>query len=158
MKKLFQRFRKSSAFAGFILFAIALLLNIVIQGPASFFSVKSINTLFAKNIPFILVCISQSFLLISGTMDISCGIQLALVNVVTIMSYQEWGIPFTVSCVRSRPAFRRRGLSCVLVLLLGDSFACTACKLCADLCDQGRERFDYGRSAGKSTESVLQSL
>lgn len=157
MKKLFQRFRKSSAFAGFILFAIALLLNIVIQGPASFFSVKSINTLFAKNIPFILVCISQSFLLISGTMDISCGIQLALVNVVTIMSYQEWGNSVHGQ-LRSRPAFRCRGLSCMLVLLLGDSFACTACKLCADLCDQGRERFDYGRSAGKSTESVLQSL
>lgn len=98
MKKAVLRFRKSSAFAGFILFAIALVLNIVVQGPASFFSVRSINTLFAKNIPFILVCISQSFLLISGTMDISCGIQLALVNVVTIMTYQEWGLAFPLCC------------------------------------------------------------
>lgn len=121
MKKLFQRFRKSSAFAGFILFAIALLLNIVIQGPASFFSVKSINTLFAKNIPFILVCISQSFLLISGTMDISCGIQLALVNVVTIMSYQEWGIPFTVSCVL--------GLLSAVVASLVCWFCCSVIRL-----------------------------
>lgn len=157
MKKLFQRFRKSSAFAGFILFAIALLLNIVIQGPASFFSVKSINTLFAKNIPFILVCISQSFLLISGTMDISCGIQLALVNVVTIMSYQEWGIPFTVSCVL--------GLLSAVVASLVCWFCCSVIRLPALLASYALTYVIKGVNVlimdvpqGKSTESVLQSL
>ena len=78
LKNSFTRLRRSSFFAGFVLFIIALVLNAALQGPASFFSVKSINTLFAKNAAFILVAIGQSLLLIAGTMDVSCGIQLAL--------------------------------------------------------------------------------
>ena len=99
LKNSFTRLRRSSFFAGFVLFIIALVLNAALQGPASFFSVKSINTLFAKNAAFILVAIGQSLLLIAGTMDVSCGIQLALVNVVTIMTHQVWGIPFGLSCL-----------------------------------------------------------
>ena len=99
VKRAFLRFRRTSAFAGFILFLIALALNAALQGPASFFSIKSINTLFAKNTPFILVAISQSLLLLAGTMDVSCGVQVALVNVVIIMTGQEWGLPFGICCL-----------------------------------------------------------
>ncbi len=104
----FSRFRKTSAFAGFILFLIALILNAAMQGvsstmqgggPLAFFTIKNLNTLFAKNTPFILVAISQSLLLIAGTMDVSCGIQLALVNVVIIMTGQELGVPFPAACL-----------------------------------------------------------
>lgn len=99
IKKSFSHFRKQPAFTGFVLFLAAILLNVVIQGPKSFFSVQNMNTLFATNIPFLLVVMSQAILLITGTLDISCGIQLALVNVVTIMTVQVWGIPFLAGCV-----------------------------------------------------------
>lgn len=99
IKSAFQRFRRSPAFAGCILFLVAFVLNAALQGPASFFTVKTFNTLFAKNIPFILVAIGQSLLLLSGTMDVSCGVQVALVNVVVIMAGQELGISFPVCCL-----------------------------------------------------------
>jgi len=94
-----QRFRRSPAFAGFILFVIAFVLNAALQGPGAFFTVRTFNTLFAKNIPFILVTIGQSLLLLSGTMDVSCGVQVALVNVVVIMSGQQMGLPFLACCL-----------------------------------------------------------
>ncbi|MDR1765439.1 MAG: ABC transporter permease [Lachnospiraceae bacterium] len=93
------RFHTSPAFAGSMLFLAALVLNAALQGPASFFTVKNINTLFTKNTPFMLAAIAQSLLLMTGTMDISCGVQMALVNVVVIMTGQEWGIPFPLSCL-----------------------------------------------------------
>lgn len=99
IKSAFQRFRRSPAFAGCILFLVAFVLNAALQGPASFFTVKTFNTLFAKNIPFILVAIGQSLLLLSGTMDVSCGVQVALVNVVVIMAGQELGISFPACCL-----------------------------------------------------------
>ena len=89
-----QKFKRTPAFTGFVLFSIALILNIALQGPAGFFSPQSLNTLFSTSVPFLLVVMAQGILLISGTLDISIGIQLALVNVVTIMTVQEWGIPF----------------------------------------------------------------
>ena len=97
----FLRFQKTPAFAGFILFLIALALNITLQGMygSSFFTVRNINTIFSKNTPFILVSVAQGILLIVGTMDISCGIQLALVNVIIIMTGQEMGLPFPVSAL-----------------------------------------------------------
>ena len=98
VKNSLQRFRRSPAFAGCVLFVIALVLNALLQGP-SFFTIRSINTLFAKNVPFVLVTMGQALLLMSGTMDISCGVQVALVNVVTIMTGQVWGLPFPVCCV-----------------------------------------------------------
>jgi len=95
----FARFRKKQAFTGFALFSTALLLNIILQGPASFFSPQSLNTLFSTSVPFLLVVMAHGVLLISGTLDISIGIQLALVNVVAIMTVQEWGIPFVLGCI-----------------------------------------------------------
>lgn len=111
----FTRFRRSPAFAGFILFLVALVLNAALQGPGSFFTVNSINTLFAKNAPFIIVTVAQALLLIAGTMDISCGVQVALVNVVIIMSGQALGLPFVVCCILG-----------ILVAVLA-SLACWVC-------------------------------
>lgn len=99
IKSTLQRFRRSPAFAGFILFLVAFVLNAALQGPSAFFTVRTFNTLFAKNVPFILVTVGQALLLMSGTMDISCGVQVALVNVVIIMSGQRMGLPFLVCCL-----------------------------------------------------------
>ncbi len=99
IKSTLQRFRRSPAFAGFILFLVAFILNAALQGPSAFFTVRTFNTLFAKNVPFILVTVGQALLLMSGTMDISCGVQVALVNVVVIMSGQRFGLPFLVCCL-----------------------------------------------------------
>jgi len=99
IKETVLRFRKSPAFTGFVLFMIALVLNAAVQGPGAFFSSRSLNTLFATQIPFLLIVMAQGILLISGTLDVSSGIQIALVNVVTIMTVQEWGIPFALGCL-----------------------------------------------------------
>ena len=96
VKASYSRFSRSPAFAGFILFLFALILNIALQGPTNFFSPSGLSVLFSTNIPFLLIVIAQGILLMSGTMDISIGIQLALVNVVTIMTVQEWGVHFVV--------------------------------------------------------------
>ena len=96
--KSFSQFRKKPAFTGFVLFLITLVLNAAVQGPASFFNPKSLNTLINTNLPFLLVVMGQSVLLLSGTMDISVGVQVALVNVVTIMTMQEWGVHFALAC------------------------------------------------------------
>jgi len=99
VKQYFLQFRRSPAFTGFVLFVIAIILNVIIQGPSSFFNPKSINTLFMSNTPFILIAMAQSLLLISGTLDISIGIQLALVNVIVIMIPQELGVPVYVGWI-----------------------------------------------------------
>ncbi len=98
IKKQASSFRKKPAFTGFVLFIATIVLNLLVQGPAKFFSTTNMNTLFSTNLPFLLVVMAQSILLLSGTMDISVGIQLALVNVVTIMTMQEWGLPFILAC------------------------------------------------------------
>ena len=99
VKGAFAQFRRQPAFTGFVLFAIALALNIILQGPAGFFSARSLNTLFTTGVPFLLIVMAHGVLLISGTLDISIGIQLALVNVVTIMTVQEWNIPFAAGAL-----------------------------------------------------------
>jgi len=95
----FSQFRRKPAFTGFVLFMIALVLNLIFQGPAGFFSANSLRILFTTSVPFLLVVMAHSVLLISGTLDISIGIQLALVNVVTIMTVQEWGVPFALGAL-----------------------------------------------------------
>jgi ribose transport system permease protein len=93
----FKRFRRTPAFTGAVLFLFALILNIIMQGPGNFFNLGNLNTLFSKNTPLILITMAQGLLLISGTLDISIGIQLALVNVIVIMVPQEWGWPIGVA-------------------------------------------------------------
>ena len=97
VKDFFEKYRRSSYFTGSILFLAVLIISIIVQGPANFFSVRAINTLFTTNLPFLLVVIAQSILLITGVMDVSCGVQVALVNVVVIMTAQEWGISFPMA-------------------------------------------------------------
>jgi ribose transport system permease protein len=96
LKQIFLRFRRKPAFIGFTLFIFVLVLNIIVQGPAQFFSTRSLNTLFSKNMPLLLTTMAMAPLLISGTLDISIGVQLALVNVVSIMVFQEWGVSLYV--------------------------------------------------------------
>jgi ribose transport system permease protein len=96
MRRAFARFRRSPAFAGFTLFVFVVILNVVVQGPTKFFSPRSINSLFSKNMPLLLTTMATAVLLISGTLDIAVGIQLALVNVVSIMVAQEWGVSLPV--------------------------------------------------------------
>lgn len=103
------KFRRTPAFTGFVLFVIALALNIVMQGinsgnPLAFFNPNSYGTMLMTNAPFILTAMAQSLLLIVGLLDISIGIQLALVNVVCIMVPQELGVPVWVGWVASMGA------------------------------------------------------
>lgn len=105
-KASFQRFRRKPAFTGCILFLIVLLLNVIIQGwstclsggftvgnALAFFSPTCLNSIFMTNMPFIMVTVGQAILLIVGQMDISIGVQIALVNVVCIMVPQTTGWP-----------------------------------------------------------------
>ena len=107
-------FRRRPAFTGFVLFVLTIILNAAVQGPGAFFSTRSMNTLFATNIPFLLVVMAQGVLLISGTLDVSAGIQLALVNVVTVMTIQEWGIPFGLAALLGILAAMAASLVCWL--------------------------------------------
>lgn len=105
----FRRFRRQPAFTGFVLFLSVVFLNIVVQGFSTcktngftlenffaFFSPISLNTIIMTNMPFILVTIGQAILLLVGQMDISIGVQIAMVNVICIMVPQELGAPIWV--------------------------------------------------------------
>jgi len=94
-----RAFPRRPSFMGFTLFFVAILLNSIVRGPGEFFSVSTMNTLFVTQMPFLLLVLAQGILLISGTLDVSIGIQLGLVNVVTIMTIQEWGVPFIVGAM-----------------------------------------------------------
>ena len=94
---LFQRFRRTPAFTGFVLFMAMLVINIIVQGPAAFFTARNLSTLFSKNTTFILVTMAQSLLLIAGVLNVSVGVTLALVNVVAIMGYEAWGLPLPLA-------------------------------------------------------------
>jgi ribose transport system permease protein len=96
LKQRFLRFRRTPVFVGFTLFLAVLVLNVLVQGPGEFFSAKNINTLFVKNMPLLLTAMALCPLLLSGKLDISIGVQLGLVNVVSIMTFQEWGVPLYV--------------------------------------------------------------
>ena len=93
MSAAFQRFRRTPAFTGFVLFLAMLIVNIVIQNPGDFFTARNMSTLFSKNATFILTAMAQSILLIAGVLNISVGVTLALVNVVAIMGHEAWGLP-----------------------------------------------------------------
>lgn len=81
----FRNMQRSPAFTGFVLFGIVVIINVAIQGPQSFFSVRNIGLLFAKNAPLILVTMGQLMLMLLGIIDISIGVQMAFVNVVAVM-------------------------------------------------------------------------
>jgi ribose/xylose/arabinose/galactoside ABC-type transport system permease subunit len=81
----FRRLQRSPSFTGVVLFTIVVIINVAIQGPGSFFSVRNIGLLFAKNAPLILVTMGQLMLMLLGIIDISIGVQMAFVNVVAVM-------------------------------------------------------------------------
>lgn len=129
-----KRFRRQPAFTGFILFACILILNIVVQGLSTctsagysfrnffaFFMPINLNTMFMTNLPFILITIGQALLLIVGQMDISIGIQIALVNVVCIMVPQELGLPVPVGWLC--------GIGAALLASLLCGFCCAVLRL-----------------------------
>jgi len=81
----FRRLSRSPAFTGLVLFLIVVVINVAIQGPGSFFSIKNIALIFGKNAPLILVSMGQLVLMLMGIIDISIGVQMAFVNVVAVM-------------------------------------------------------------------------
>ena len=97
-----KKFRRTPAFTGFILFMTALLLNIIMQGASSgnlgaFFMPRAIGSMLMTNTPFVLAAMAQSLLLIVGLLDISIGIQFAMVSVICIMVPQVLGWPIWVA-------------------------------------------------------------
>ena len=110
MKEAFRKLKKTPAFTGLILFLIILLLNILIQTPGKFFTALNINSLMAKNMPLILITLSQGLLMMSGVIDFSVGVQISLSNVVAIMIPQTFGAPLWVGWTCAV-------LACVLISL-----------------------------------------
>ena len=134
MQSAFQRFKRKPVFTGFILFLAVLILNLVVQGISTcitngfsaknffaLFSPNSLNTLIRTNLPFILVTMGQALLLLVGQMDVSIGVQIALVNVVCIMVPQEWGVPVWVGWLC--------GLGVSLLISLLCDFCCSILRL-----------------------------
>jgi ribose/xylose/arabinose/galactoside ABC-type transport system permease subunit len=80
-----RRIQRSPAFTGLVLFLIVVVINVAIQGPLRFFTIRNIALLLAKNAPLILVTMGQLVLMLLGIIDISIGVQMAFVNVVAVM-------------------------------------------------------------------------
>lgn len=93
MKKFLNRIKATPYFSGLILFLFIVLLNVIIQTPAKFFTAKNINSIIAKNLPLILITLSQGLLMMSGVIDFSVGVQVSLSNVIAIMIPQTFGVP-----------------------------------------------------------------
>ncbi len=98
-KDMYAHFQRSPAFTGFILFMAVLILNVIVQTPAKFFTVNNISILFAKNIPIILITMGQALLMLLGVIDISIGVQMSLANVIAIMLPQQLGFPLWISWI-----------------------------------------------------------
>jgi ribose/xylose/arabinose/galactoside ABC-type transport system permease subunit len=84
-KEKFHKLQRSSAFTGLVLFLIVVIINVAVQGPFRFFTIRNIALIFAKNAPLILVTMGQLMLMLLGIIDISIGVQMAFVNVVAVM-------------------------------------------------------------------------
>ena len=80
-----HRLYRSPAFTGLVLFLIVLVINVAIQGPLRFFTIRNIALLIGKNAPLILVTMGQLVLMLLGIIDISIGVQMAFVNVIAVM-------------------------------------------------------------------------
>ncbi len=93
MKKALYKMKSAPSFTGLILFLVILCLNIAIQTPVKFFMASNINSILAKNLPLILITLSQGLLMISGVIDFSVGVQISLSNVIAIMIPQTFGAP-----------------------------------------------------------------
>jgi ribose/xylose/arabinose/galactoside ABC-type transport system permease subunit len=89
LKEKFHRLQRSPAFTGLALFLIVVFINIIVQGPFRFFTIRNIALIFAKNAPLILVTMGQLLLMLLGIIDISIGVQMAFVNVMAVM-FPTW--------------------------------------------------------------------
>ncbi|MGI6726751.1 MAG: ABC transporter permease [Christensenellales bacterium] len=98
-KQKWTMFSRQPAFTGFCLLMAVLVLNIIIQTPAKFFTTNNFRILLTKNTPLILTCLGQAVLMMCGVLDLSTGIQLAFVNVIAIMLPQELGMPVTLGWI-----------------------------------------------------------
>jgi ribose/xylose/arabinose/galactoside ABC-type transport system permease subunit len=94
----FYRLQRSPAFTGLVLFAIVVILNVIVQGPSRFFTVKNISLIFAKNAPLVLVTMGQLVLMLLGIIDISIGVQMSFVNVLAVtLPMRFTGIPLPLA-------------------------------------------------------------
>ena len=130
----FRKYRRQPSFTGLMLFLSVIVLNIIMQGFSTcttngytfgnffaFFSPTSLNTMIMTNLPFILITVGQAILLIVGQMDISIGVQIALVNVVAIMVPQELGTSVWVGFLA--------GIGAAIIISLVAGFACSVLRL-----------------------------
>jgi ribose/xylose/arabinose/galactoside ABC-type transport system permease subunit len=93
IKERIHKLQSSPAFTGLVLFSIIIVINIIVQGPAKFFTVRNIALLFTKNTPLILVTMGQLALMLLGIIDISIGVQMSFVNVLAVMLPVYTGMP-----------------------------------------------------------------
>lgn len=83
MKRL-TKLRLSPAYSGFLLMMISLVAYIILRGPAAFFNINNLASLFKNYTPIILVTMAQAFLMFMGYIDISIGAQLSFANVLAV--------------------------------------------------------------------------
>jgi ribose/xylose/arabinose/galactoside ABC-type transport system permease subunit len=97
-KEKLRSLQRSAAFTGLTLFLIVVVINVAVQGPTRFFTMRNIALLFAKNAPLILVTMGQLVLMLLGIIDISIGVQMAFVNVVAVM-FPAWfpALPYPIA-------------------------------------------------------------
>lgn len=79
IKKTFLKFKKSPAFSSVLLFAILVLLNALLQ--QRFFTPAVLKSNMMTFTPLILLAIAQAIIVISGSIDLSLGTTLTLINV-----------------------------------------------------------------------------
>lgn len=90
---LIQRFRSSATLPGFLLLFGAIVINLFVQGP-SFFSGANFNSILSVNTPLIIAAIAQTIIVLNGSIDLSIGSNIALVNTIAIVlsNQQEWSV------------------------------------------------------------------
>ena len=84
VKPLLNDFKRKPEYMGFVLIALIVALNILMQGSA-FFRASSMQTLFSTATPLVVLTMAQCIVMISGNIDISTGITMSLVNVFAVM-------------------------------------------------------------------------
>jgi ribose/xylose/arabinose/galactoside ABC-type transport system permease subunit len=92
MKRL-TKLRLSPAYSGFLLMMISLVAYIILRGPAAFFNINNLASLFKNYTPIILVTMAQAFLMFMGYIDISIGAQLSFANVLAVNLPTMLGVP-----------------------------------------------------------------
>lgn len=92
MKRL-TKLRLSPAYSGFLLMMLSLIAYIILRGPAAFFNINNLASLFKNYTPIILVTMAQAFLMFMGYIDISIGAQLSFANVLAVNLPTMLGVP-----------------------------------------------------------------